>query len=137
MHQTTGDCDRHVIRGGSWDNVGWLCRAACRNYCDPGDRIYRVGYPSKEGRKRTYEGYLNKVNHEITPEQVDRMATITPYATGATIKDVVNEEYLSYLGHPATPSDISYYTTAFQAGETAEQLAVSLLASIGRRSSTS
>ena len=55
------------------------------------DRIYRVGYPSKAGRVRTYEGYLQKVSHELTPEQVDKLATITPYATGATIKDLVNE----------------------------------------------
>ncbi|MDT7553914.1 MAG: cell division protease FtsH, partial [Pseudonocardiales bacterium] len=55
------------------------------------DRIYRVGYPSKAGRVRTYEGYLSKVAHELTPEQVNKLATITPYATGATIKDLVNE----------------------------------------------
>ena len=55
------------------------------------DRIYRVGYPSKEGRKRTYQGYFDKVKHEITPEQLEKLATITPYATGATIKDLVNE----------------------------------------------
>ena len=55
------------------------------------DRIYRVGYPSKAGRIRTYEGYLNKVTHELTDEQIDKLATITPYATGATIKDMVNE----------------------------------------------
>ena len=55
------------------------------------DRIYRVGYPSKAGRIRTYEGYLNKVTHELTEEQIDKLATITPYATGATIKDTVNE----------------------------------------------
>ena len=55
------------------------------------DRIYRVGYPSKAGRVRTYEGYLGKVSHELTAEQVDKLATITPYATGATIKDMVNE----------------------------------------------
>jgi cell division protease FtsH len=55
------------------------------------DRIYKVGYPSKAGRIRTYEGYLNKVQHELTEEQVDKLATITPYATGATIKDLVNE----------------------------------------------
>ena len=55
------------------------------------DRIYRVGYPSKAGRVRTYEGYLEKVSHELTDEQVDKLATITPYATGATIKDLVNE----------------------------------------------
>jgi cell division protease FtsH len=55
------------------------------------DRIYRVGYPTKAGRVRTYQGYLNKVSHELTEEQVDKLATITPYATGATIKDMVNE----------------------------------------------
>ncbi|HYJ75389.1 MAG TPA: AAA family ATPase, partial [Kineosporiaceae bacterium] len=55
------------------------------------DREYRVGYPSKEGRLRTFEGYLSKVQHELTPEQVDKLATITAYATGAKIKDMVNE----------------------------------------------
>ena len=55
------------------------------------DRIYKVGYPSKEGRKRTYEGYLAKVRHELTDDQVERLAVMTPYATGATIKDTVNE----------------------------------------------
>jgi cell division protease FtsH len=55
------------------------------------DRIYKVGYPSKAGRIRTYEGYLAKVSHELTAEDVDKLATITPYATGATIKDLVNE----------------------------------------------
>ena len=48
------------------------------------DRVYRVGYPSKEGRRRTYEGYFSKVKSDVTPEQVDHLATITPYATGAT-----------------------------------------------------
>jgi cell division protease FtsH len=55
------------------------------------DRIYKVGYPSKAGRVRTYEGYLGKVRNELTAQEVDKLATITPYATGATIKDLVNE----------------------------------------------
>ena len=55
------------------------------------DRIYKVGYPSKEGRVRTYEGYLDKVKHELTAADIDKLATITPYATGATIKDLINE----------------------------------------------
>ncbi len=55
------------------------------------DRIYKVGYPSKAGRVRTYEGYLAKVRHRLTPQEIDKLATITPYATGATIKDLVNE----------------------------------------------
>src|SRR3954462_9447864 len=32
------------------------------------DRIYKVGYPSKAGRIRTYEGYFNKINHELTSD---------------------------------------------------------------------
>jgi len=58
------------------------------------DRIYKVGYPSKAGRIRTYDGYLSKVRHELTEEQIDKLATITPYATGATIKDLVNESLI-------------------------------------------
>ncbi|GAA1879733.1 AAA family ATPase [Pseudonocardia ailaonensis] len=61
------------------------------------DRIYRVGYPSKAGRIRTYEGYLDKVPHEITDEHLDKLATITPYATGATIKDLVNEGLITAI----------------------------------------
>jgi cell division protease FtsH len=61
------------------------------------DRIYKVGYPSKAGRVRTYEGYFNKVRHELTPENMDKFATITPYATGATIKDLVNESLITAI----------------------------------------
>src|ERR1700752_523826 len=43
------------------------------------DRIYRVGYPTKAGRVRTYQGYFAKVPHELTDEQIDKLATITPY----------------------------------------------------------
>jgi len=61
------------------------------------DRIYKVGYPSKAGRVRTYEGYFAKVRHELTPEEIDKLATITPYATGATIKDLVNESLIAAI----------------------------------------
>jgi cell division protease FtsH len=61
------------------------------------DRIYKVGYPSKAGRIRTYEGYFGKVAHELTAEQMDKLATITPYATGATIKDLVNEALITAI----------------------------------------
>ena len=61
------------------------------------DRIYRVGYPSKEGRKRTYQGYLDKVTHNLTDEDIDRLSISTPYATGATIKDLVNEALISAI----------------------------------------
>jgi cell division protease FtsH len=61
------------------------------------DRIYKVGYPSKAGRVRTYEGYLDKVTHELTQDEVDKLATITPYATGASIKDLVNESLINAI----------------------------------------
>ena len=61
------------------------------------DRIYKVGYPSKAGRVRTYEGYLGKVRHELTAQQIDKLAVITPYATGATIKDMVNEALITAI----------------------------------------
>jgi len=63
------------------------------------DRIYRVGYPSKAGRIRTYQGYFAKVRHELTDADIDKLATITPYATGATIKDLVNEALIVSLRH--------------------------------------
>ena len=55
------------------------------------DRIYRVGYPSKQGRVDTYRNYLDKIRHDVTDAQIDTLATISPYATGASIKDAVNE----------------------------------------------
>jgi cell division protease FtsH len=61
------------------------------------DRVYKVGYPSKEGRVRTYEGYFAKVHHALTHHNIDRLATITPYATGATIKDLVNESLINSI----------------------------------------
>ena len=56
-----------------------------------------MGYPSKVGRVRTYEGYFGKVRHELTAEQMDKLAVITPYATGATIKDLVNEALITAI----------------------------------------
>jgi ATP-dependent Zn protease len=59
--------------------------------------MYRVGYPSKAGRVRTYEGYLAKVSHSLTGEEIDKLATITPYATGASIKDLINESLITAI----------------------------------------
>ena len=55
------------------------------------DRIYKVGFPSKEGRKQTLVGYLNKVSHSLTEEEVEKLAVVTPMYSGAKIKDLVNE----------------------------------------------
>ena len=63
------------------------------------DRIYKVDYPSVAGRKRTYEGYLDKVRHAITPEQVERISLMSPRGTGAQIKDIVNESLIVAMKH--------------------------------------
>ena len=55
------------------------------------DRIYKVGYPSKIGREETFRGYLKKVKNVLTDEEIDRLATMTPYYSGAKVKDLVNE----------------------------------------------
>lgn len=55
------------------------------------DRIYHVGYPSTEGRERTFRGYFDKVTHNITDEQLRTLSVISRQATGASIKDIVNE----------------------------------------------
>jgi hypothetical protein len=61
------------------------------------DRIFKVGYPTKDGRIRTYQGYLAKVRHCLTEDDVEKLATITPYATGAMIKDMVNEALINAI----------------------------------------
>jgi cell division protease FtsH len=61
------------------------------------DRMYKVGYPMKEGRARTYQGYFDKIRHTVTAAEVDRLATMTPGATGASVKDLVNEAVLVAL----------------------------------------
>jgi ATP-dependent Zn protease len=55
------------------------------------DRIYKVGFPSKEGRRQTIVGYLNKVEHRLSEEDITKLAIVTPYYSGAMIKDMVNE----------------------------------------------
>ena len=55
------------------------------------DRKYHVGYPNLAGRIRTFEGYLDKVRHQVTAEQIEQLAIRTPSGSGALIKDMVNE----------------------------------------------
>ena len=61
------------------------------------DRLFRVGYPSKEGRVMTFKKYLDKVTHDLSQDQIERIATSTMHATGATIKDMVNEALINSL----------------------------------------
>jgi ATP-dependent Zn protease len=64
--------------------------------------MYRVGYPSKAGRVRTYQGYLEKISHSLSAEEIEKLAIITPYATGATIKDLVNESLIMAIRNGRT-----------------------------------
>lgn len=61
------------------------------------DRMYNVSYPLLEGRIRTFNGYLDKVRHEITPQQVERIATMSRKVSGAQVKDIVNEALISAM----------------------------------------
>jgi ATP-dependent Zn protease len=55
------------------------------------DRKFKVGYPQLEGRVATYRYYFDKVQHHLTDDEITKLATITPYAGGADMKDIVNE----------------------------------------------
>lgn len=57
-------------------------------------RQVHVPHPGKGGRVKTYQGYLAKIKHVITPEQIEWLATQHYRGTGAEIKDVVNEAVL-------------------------------------------
>ena len=59
------------------------------------DRKIQVGFPDIPGRRETFQGYLDKVQYELTDEQIDTVARENPHATGASIKDAVNEALLS------------------------------------------
>lgn len=61
------------------------------------DRMYKVGYPMKEGRARTFQGYFDKIRHTVSVPEIERLSTMTPGATGASIKDLVNEAVLVAL----------------------------------------
>jgi cell division protease FtsH len=58
------------------------------------DRQYKVDFPTLKGRIRTYDGYFNKIKHSLSQEQIDRLALMSPNASGATIKDIVNESLI-------------------------------------------
>ena len=85
-----------------WAGRRWMapCRP-CSRSCPGGiDRVYRVGYPSKKGRIDTYWNYLARIKHEVADDHIERLATISPYPTGATIKDTVNEAPCPRLATP-------------------------------------
>jgi cell division protease FtsH len=61
------------------------------------DRHVKVGFPDLDGRKETFKGYLNKVDNDLTEEDIERLARNNPSATGASIKDSVNEGLLKVI----------------------------------------
>jgi ATP-dependent Zn protease len=62
-------------------------------------REIRVDFPKYEGRLATYEGYLGKVAHDLTPENVAWLARNHYRGTGAEIQDIVNEALLITFRH--------------------------------------
>jgi len=58
-------------------------------------RKIRVGRPDFDGRLRTYEGYLAKVSHGLSDDDVEWAARNHYKGTGAEIKDIVNEAVLA------------------------------------------
>ena len=61
------------------------------------DRKIKVSYPDREGRIATFKGYLAKVPHTLSDEDIEVLADNNPYATGAVIKDAVNEALITAL----------------------------------------
>ena len=54
------------------------------------DRQHKVGYLQKDGRRATFEYYLVKVKNDLCPRR-STAGHDTPYFSGASIKDIVNE----------------------------------------------
>lgn len=57
-------------------------------------REVRVDFPKYEGRLATYRGYLGKVEHKLTPENIEWLARNHYRGTGAEIQDIINESLL-------------------------------------------
>jgi ATP-dependent Zn protease len=55
------------------------------------DRIFKVGNPPLDGRIQTYNGYLRRVKHELTEDQIRLFALTSGQASGAQIESFVNE----------------------------------------------
>jgi ATP-dependent Zn protease len=58
-------------------------------------RKIHVKYPDHEGKVATYEGYLAKVRHNVSDEDLDRLVRNHQPATGAEVQAVVNEAVLA------------------------------------------
>lgn len=82
----------HYLMIGATNRLSALDQALLR----PGrfGRKIKVGYPKFDGRLNTYQGYLNKVDHELTEKQIEWAARNHYRGTGAEIRDIVNEALL-------------------------------------------
>jgi ATP-dependent Zn protease len=57
-------------------------------------RKIHVPYPDYQGRVDTFNGYFGKVSHQLTDEEIERLARDMHRGTGAEIEDAVNEALL-------------------------------------------
>ncbi len=72
-------------------------------------RKIHVTFPLAEGRQRTYEGYLRKIKHELSPSNIEWAARNHERGTGAEIKDIVNEAVLiSFRDERENPGFVTF-----------------------------
>jgi ATP-dependent Zn protease len=71
-------------------------------------REIRVDFPKYGGRLATYNGYLGKVSHDLTPENVAWLARNHYRGTGAEIQDIVNEALLISFRKSADSGKITF-----------------------------
>jgi cell division protease FtsH len=72
-------------------------------------RKIHVSYPKASGRLKTYEGYLGKVSHDLTGDQIGWAARNHTRGTGAEIQDIVNEAVLvTFRDERETPGVVHF-----------------------------
>jgi ATP-dependent Zn protease len=67
-----------------------------------------VTYPDFLGKRQTYVGYLDKVDHDLDDVEIDRLARLHYQGTGAEIKAVVNKAVLLTFRHDIHPGTVTY-----------------------------
>ena len=72
-------------------------------------RKIHVDFPNQDGRHKTYEGYLSKVPHTLSDDNIEWSARNHSRGTGAEIKDIVNEALLiTYRDDREDPGVITF-----------------------------
>ncbi len=72
-------------------------------------RKVHVDYVDHAGKIATYQGYLGKVNHSITDEELERMVRNHQPATGAEVQAIVNEAVLATFREEDAESGLVTY----------------------------